>query len=234
MPTVRKSYRKQSRYPRPPKLSRQDAMVYPMRRAPTSRQSKRVADIGLGFPDLLKVQLRYTQLETISGTINGSYGFRLNSIYDPDATGVGTQPLYHDQLAALYDKYRVVGAKVKVQVNNNQAVPTQVVIGDLDDGAYTDVDGFIQQAGSEAHIMGLSTGGMGVVEFNKYFNIAERTGQDKDDNSLSAVFSNNPGSPWYLLLKVRPCDKITNVNISFSVDIVYYVECFDRADVAQS
>jgi len=40
--------------------------------------------------------------------ITGSYTFNLNSVYDPDRTGIGHQPYGFDQLAALYNRYRVI------------------------------------------------------------------------------------------------------------------------------
>lgn len=40
--------------------------------------------------------------------------FRLNSLYDPDYTGTGHQPLGFDQWASVYDKYYVRRARIKV------------------------------------------------------------------------------------------------------------------------
>lgn len=37
-----------------------------------------------------------------------TYRFNLNSIYDPDQTGLGHQPYGHDTLASLYNRYRVI------------------------------------------------------------------------------------------------------------------------------
>jgi len=38
--------------------------------------------------------------------------FRANSIFDPDFTGVGHQPLSHDQYALRYSQYRVVSGQL--------------------------------------------------------------------------------------------------------------------------
>jgi len=38
--------------------------------------------------------------------------FRANSIYDPNSTGTGHQPLFHDQLQELYNNYVVLGSKI--------------------------------------------------------------------------------------------------------------------------
>jgi len=61
------------------------------------------------FPNSKTVALRY--VDTIS--LNGGAGssavqvFRVNNIFDPDYTGTGHQPMYRDNYAALYSKYRV-------------------------------------------------------------------------------------------------------------------------------
>ncbi len=49
---------------------------------------------------------------TNTGTFNQ---FRLNSIFDPDASNTGHQPYGHDTLAALYNKYKVLRMKYQVE-----------------------------------------------------------------------------------------------------------------------
>lgn len=44
--------------------------------------------------------------------------FRLNSLYDPDFTGSGSQPTTFDQWMALYDRYRVLGVDVELTLRN--------------------------------------------------------------------------------------------------------------------
>jgi len=45
---------------------------------------------------------------------NGQYVMNLNSLYDPEQSGVGHQPYGYDQLATLYNRYRVIGASWNV------------------------------------------------------------------------------------------------------------------------
>ena len=39
---------------------------------------------------------------------------RLNSLFDPNLSGLGHQPRGFDQLMAVYEKYTVVAAKITV------------------------------------------------------------------------------------------------------------------------
>lgn len=50
-------------------------------------------------PDRMKLKLRYTDVFsiTVNGGVQNYQLFSGNSIYDPDATGVGHQPFGHDQ-----------------------------------------------------------------------------------------------------------------------------------------
>lgn len=79
--------------------------------------SARYAPSGVGKQNI--VSMRYSdafQLTSTGGIIN-EYIFRANSIHDPNFTGVGHQPMGHDQMATLYTKYIVLGSKITVQVH---------------------------------------------------------------------------------------------------------------------
>lgn len=72
---------------------------------------------GYGFPDGLITNLQYcaaVSLTPSAGTPTPVYVFRLASLFDPDYTSTGTQPYWFDQLAAVYERYKVLGAKITV------------------------------------------------------------------------------------------------------------------------
>lgn len=80
-----------------------------------------------GFPSRKLVKLRYTKTNVTldpGAGLTASYTFRANSVFDPDFSGVGTQPMAFDQWASIYERYCVVGARMKIYitpavVNNN-------------------------------------------------------------------------------------------------------------------
>lgn len=70
----------------------------------------------------------FTKLAYDSGNIGytvstglGNHGFRINSLFDPDFSGVGHQPRGFDQLAGLYYNYIVHGCKITVYAQNLSA-----------------------------------------------------------------------------------------------------------------
>lgn len=78
--------------------------------------TRSIAWHGRPVPPILKTQLRYsTSLLTItSATGQGEYQMNVQDLYDPDRTGAGHQCMGFDELAALYDSYRVEKCDYKV------------------------------------------------------------------------------------------------------------------------
>lgn len=69
-----------------------------------------------GFPIEKRVTLRYMAEQTLSaGATIQDHIYRLGSVYDPDYTGTGAQPMLFDQWAAIYSKYTVLSTHVTVQ-----------------------------------------------------------------------------------------------------------------------
>jgi len=106
-----------------------------LKKAPLYRSKIKTA----GIAPQLKTKLIYSDTVAIaaeSGTYQ-EYVLVLNSIYDPDATGVGHQPRARDQFASLgYLKYIVTGVKVELDFypGDSSAVgsyATNMIVGSL-------------------------------------------------------------------------------------------------------
>lgn len=73
--------------------------------------------LGGPFPVRKKCQLVYTEIPSISVTSgSGAYIFATNDMYDPNVTGTGTQPLYFDQISAIYNHFVVTSSFLEYQV----------------------------------------------------------------------------------------------------------------------
>lgn len=68
-------------------------------------------------PRWMQCNMRYCEqfLPTILTGTSLDQVFRANSLFDPDRTGVGHQPRGFDQMAALYNRYRVHALKWAVE-----------------------------------------------------------------------------------------------------------------------
>jgi hypothetical protein len=81
------------------------------------------------LPPLRRVHLPYAEKVNITEAVAGAgaqVAFSLNSLFDPNAGGVGLQPVGFDQISAMYGQFRVWGVKVKITYCNSIATPIQV------------------------------------------------------------------------------------------------------------
>lgn len=98
-----------------------------IRKNPRMSRFKRYASIGstLGaFPPRKTVALRYVQTLTLNATSGASATnvFRANSVFDPDFTGTGHQPMFHDIYSQIYGQYKVNYSTIRVVALNTHAV----------------------------------------------------------------------------------------------------------------
>lgn len=80
------------------------------RRRPTSLVNRALHPI----PQRFVTKMKYS--EVISGGATfGDVSINLNSVYDPNRSGIGHQPYAFDTLAALYNRYRVISCGYRIQ-----------------------------------------------------------------------------------------------------------------------
>jgi len=86
--------------------------------------------ISLGsFPNTKTVNLRYvTDFNLDPGATSSAVRvFRANSIFDPDYTGIGHQPMYRDNYAAIYERYQVNHAHITFIATSSSGVVNTAV-----------------------------------------------------------------------------------------------------------
>ena len=74
------------------------------------------------FAQRYVAKLKYSEVRVITGPTGGGlvqYNYRLNSINYPNLTGGGHQPYGHDELAALYNRYRVFRVDYAISALNS-------------------------------------------------------------------------------------------------------------------
>lgn len=112
--------------------------------------------MSVGFPKTTVVKHRYVDAFSINPSLGnvGYHWFRANSLYDPDVTGAGHQPLGFDQWSTFYNHYIVIGAKIKATFSLaatgtevGSIMVAGVVLSDNSSGP-TDVPTLIEQSNS--------------------------------------------------------------------------------------
>lgn len=196
----------------------------------------------LTVPDKIIVKLPYSELVTFGDALGvQDYVFNLNSIYDPNRTGVGHQPLGYDQWAQFYNRYRVLGAKVVVQANNNATVGTTMsIIGNNSAGLILGSDATMEQQHMKRMVLSSGQGGKNAGTLVKYFSNARVTGVSnyvyRSSDQYQAQFGANPTeiivAHLYQENLLAPGGQASGVIAR--VNITYYVELFDRNTLALS
>lgn len=220
--------------PKQKKTARRKAGVYRKkrwgRRRPTVNVNRALQPLAQRFI----CKQKYSDVFAISvGT--PTYTFNLNSVFDPNRTGVGHQPYGFDNLAAIYNRYRVIGCTWNIQMwNSSTAVRTAVIpLNDLP--TFTSISEICENP--RAKWKTFIPGGSPVL-IRGYTSIPSLTGRTKaqymaDDRYQSPV----TGSPQELALLHIACANLADSTIDgtlFNITLEYTVEYFDIKNVAQS
>lgn len=195
----------------------------------------------LGWPISKSTKLKYVDsvvLNIGAAGVPGKYVFRANSIYDPDLTGAGHQPMMHDLWESLYNHYVVSGAKISVKCYDPVPITTtpQLVGIMLNDDTSTPVSWqeVLEQGKAKYTVI---TGGQDhpktVSQFfsaKTFFNVA-----DVKDNihHIGALQSTNPTEEAYFTIFALPYDQTSDLGpIRVIVTIEYSVVYSEPKDQA--
>lgn len=109
------------------------------------------------LPITFTYNTRFSLTEAAAGT-GTTYVFRLNSLYDPNLTGVGSQPVGYDQWSTLFNRSIVTRCDVVVTYTNTTASYTPLRFGFYPaTGLSTipaDTDAWATQWGARSGMMG--------------------------------------------------------------------------------
>lgn len=110
-------------YPPPSKRQRVDsnAVQSYQKRNYKNTIPRTMSSTGIGFPKKMLMTHKYVNTSSFSipamATTMQKFQFSCNGLYDPNTTGGGHQPLYFDQMTALYNHYHVIGSSITVTIN---------------------------------------------------------------------------------------------------------------------
>lgn len=173
--------------------------------------------------------------ETVTSGLTGIVQFSLNSIFDPNTTGVGHQPYGHDQLQTLYNRYRVISCSYRVIANRNTDT-LQVVCQPANEPlVYTTAAEFKENPRCR-YATQAPNAEVKPVSGKVYIpSLVGRTkAQYMADDRYQAVFGASPQEAAVLNIGAFTGSDAIASNVPFNVELVYTVECFDIKHLAQS
>jgi len=207
---------------------------------PTFRKRKVPQGTISCFPASRSTQLRYCDAVSNFTSTNGAiteYFMSCNSLFDPNRTASGHQPMGFDQWSALYNQYYVTSARIKIKLLADQANTAPCIVGIyLTDGTstpYTSASEFIE-AKKGVYKMFAHSGSREVnlsYPFNakKYFDVNDI----KDNTKLQAPITASPAEEAFFVIWYSTLDGTTETaNMMITVD--YNSHFTEPKDLGQS
>lgn len=194
------------------------------------------------FADRHFCKLRYATTKTISNIPSlGSTVFSTN-LYDPDYTGIGHQNMGFDQLAAIYNRYRVYGITYKLTfVNTSTQMQTEVAaIHKVTSGLESTMEDLLERPYRKSMILGIEGSGQAVKTITGYLDLSRLWGVAKklvriDDLYQAAVGdTGGPTRQGYLQLYTWPLDGTTATASYCRVQMIHHCVFFDRKNLISS
>lgn len=201
---------------------------------------------SFGMPARFVTKLPYNwrgELSVSAGT--GSQNtFRLNSVYDPDFTGIGTQPRYFDQLSALYSTYLVTGCKADATWHSVNTTDTtlQVTMIGYNGGQISAIDTTSSQWVNEycrrKFLKSKFIHEDQTTRMSQYYPIAATASVSnsrvRSDENWRAPVTANPPSTAKLTVGVADPKQSVNSKVELSLVLTYYVTFYNPVPVGQS
>lgn len=189
----------------------------------------------------MRIALRYDAfgaLSEASANAGAIYTFRVNSLFDPDLTSAGKQPLGFDQYAAVFNRYRVERVRFDVSFSALDNTVRSVRVGCYPTSSSTlpsDPEAWPAQYLSRSQIRTWPYGRVarfsGTIPLEKFFGISKKELTDVD---FSAIPSASPVRIAYLHLYMSSILSGLTGTSSFVINLWFDTEFSDRLPLALS
>lgn len=189
-------------------------------------------------PDRYVTTMRYSEGITFScSSANVLYSYSLqSSIYDPDLTAAGHQPLWRDQYAAMFNRYRVFGIKYQVYCKNTNVAQLTVLAAQHSSSSTTDTSFNLLLERGTARYKFLDSNNSQSNYFGGYLSVPKVYGMSRTqfqaDDGFDAAIGADPSKLAYLHLYALT--RNTSADVNCQIILTYYVELFDRIQVSGS
>lgn len=197
------------------------------------------------FPRVMYTRVKFADSYALSQTVvNTSVGwqFRLNSIYDPQASVGGNTVTGHAQLASIYSRYWVMGAKVVVNFTDPTADGLRVGCRLLIDGNTSAIGTTLTNILNKplTYVSGCNNTGSQKKSFSFDISPWSLMGISKleyisNSSTYSSAISANPAAATGCLFEIFAVDPVNNSNsIRADIKILYYTKFYGRITLEES
>lgn len=193
---------------------------------------------NVGFPNKMTMRHRYTEAISL-GSVTGAlatYSFSANGMFDSNITGTGHQPLYFDQMTAIYDHYTVIGSTIKVHFVSFPENTTPLIVGIMknDDSTVTPANAtaMAEQSGSVSTLLSEDPSMIRTLSCS-YSAKGTYGGSVLGNDQLQGTSATNP--PEALLYTIfAQSANVNSGSVYVYVEIEYLAVWDELRDIAQS
>lgn len=189
-------------------------------------------------PDRIMVKLPYFENFQLTNAANGNAQayWNINSLYDPNNALGGHQPAGVNQWVQFYNRYRVIGCKVRATFHVAPEGATAAVVWlSATNGNNVTGGSFEQLEQSHQVIRNINPSGQPTTTITRYYNMQRITGRTlqqylSDDRYQAVLGSANPAETITLVAGARSIlpGAIASPTVYCQLHLTYYVELFDR------
>lgn len=187
------------------------------------------------LPFKLVTKLAYNQQFLLSGAAGATAVrvFDASTLYDPDYTGTGHQPLGFDQIMPMYDHYVVLGSKITCRFAPGTPSMVIGVSGNAVVTPKTDPSHYIE-AGATSHMAVVYQANMPII--NQTYSPKIHLGIDDPmaADKLQGTASSNPTDNWFYHVFAAPFNSGESVSCYVDVTIEYTAAFIEPVQLAQS
>jgi hypothetical protein len=186
-------------------------------------------------PNSVRLTLPYYEtIDRAPGVTFDDYQFNLNSIYDPNRTAAGHQPLGYDQWTNFYNRYRVWGCRVKIVWVSGDTGYRSVGMCPTNSTTALVAGSGQEQPNSKFSMLSSNTG-MGRTSLSATYDLPRLTGRSRVNyagaDGVAALFGASPGE--LAILHVF-AEGAANIVMTFAIHLEFDVELYDRTELSQS
>lgn len=213
------------------------------RKSYNKKSYARKIPMAVGVPKQMFAKVRYTTdlRVSLAPASLDSRELRLNSCFDPDKSGVGGQPYYHDQYSAMFQRYRVYGCMLEWNLtcssaNTNLYHPsfTMTTYCDSTPAWLTTLNA----GNAKRSIRRTVIPGQTNMVIKRYYNLRSLAGVSKMEYNTAAVYeatvNANPAREIILNLQSVNNDGSATVTFQYYLRMTFYVKYFENAEPAPS
>jgi len=224
----------------------------PMSRKPYNRRRRVARDGVIRAPRSValsswnvpfRTTLKYADVGVVTTTLASgftTYVLSANSLFDPNVEVSGHQPLRFDQLAAMFNSYRVRASTLKATFAIGEVAMTSSALGPwrisiTKSRTNATLPGLGSDFATAAEMEGSTTGVMTTQEkltlYNKY------DWSDLGVNNIeeaNAVVSGNPSIPFYWIISVYNQGNVAATSTLVNFDISFDCEFINPKTIATS